>query len=139
MIQRIQSVWLLLAALVLSLMFYFDIYKFDTVPATALGIGNDFIAIVLVTLSMVLSLVTLFRYKNRKSQISLSWLNILVCLALQAWLFVAINNAQPDTGAVKGHYWIGTFLPLLTLVLLFMAKAGIRKDEKLVKSLDRLR
>jgi hypothetical protein len=81
----------------------------------------------------------LFRYKNRKSQISFSWLNILVCLALQAWLFVAINNAQPDTGAVKGHYWIGTFLPLLTLVLLFMAKAGIRKDEKLVKSLDRLR
>lgn len=141
MIQRIQSVWLFLAALVMAVIFYFPSYKFSGTSILPLSIGNDFVGIVLASLSIVLSLFTIFRFKNRKNQIALTWLNILLCIALQAWLFVRINNftSEPANANVAGHYWIGTFLPLATLILLFMAKAGIRKDEKLVKSLDRLR
>jgi hypothetical protein len=64
-----------------------------------------------------------------------------VCIGLQSWLFVRISNetSKPEMANVSGHYWIGLFLPLITIVLLFMARGGIRKDEKLVKSLDRLR
>lgn len=142
MIQRIQSIWLFLAALVMAGIFYFPLYKFSGVPTTAgLTIGTDFFGIILAVLSMVLSVFTLIRFKNRKSQIGLCWLNILVTLGLQFWLFYGINRhlATPAYSALNGYYWIGIFLPLVTLVFLFLAKAGIKKDEKLVKSLDRLR
>lgn len=142
MIQRIQSVWLLLAALVMAGIFYFPVYKFSGATSMLpLTIGNDFLGIILACLSIILSLVTIFRFKNRKSQSGLTWLNILICIGLQGWLFLGISRelSKPERANVPGFYWIGTFLPLLTLILLFLAKAGIRKDEKLVKSLDRLR
>jgi len=121
--------------------FYFPTYTFNGTSALPLTIGNDFVGIILAAISIVLSLVTIFRFKNRKSQLNITWLNILVCVALQAWLFVRINNetGKPEMATTPGHYWIGLFLPLVTLLLLFFARGGIRKDEKLVKSLDRLR
>lgn len=142
MIQRIQTVWLLLAALVMACIFYFPVYQFSATPAQPpMTIGNDFVGIILAGISIVLSLVTIFRFKNRKSQSGLTWLNILVTIGLQAWLFFKITNfrSDPANSILQGYYWIGTFLPLVTIILLFMAKSGIRKDEKLVKSLDRLR
>lgn len=141
MIQRIQSVWLFLAALVMASIFYLPTYSFSGTSAASLTIGNDFLAIILASISIILSLVAIFRFKNRKGQTGLTWINILVCVALQAWLFVRINNetSKPEMAAITGHYWIGLFVPLVTLLLLFLARGGIRKDEKLVKSLDRLR
>jgi len=141
MIQRIQSVWLLLAAVVMATIFYFPVYKFSGTSQLPLTVGNDPLAIILAALSILLSLFTIFRFKNRKSQLGFTWLNILVCIGLQAWLFVRINNfrGQPENATAAGYYWIGSFLPLVVLLLLFLARGGIRKDEKLVKSLDRLR
>jgi hypothetical protein len=141
MIQRIQSVWLLLAALVMAAIFYFPTYVFSGTSQLSRTVGNDPLAIILAVASIVLSLIAIFRFKNRKQQTSLTWLNILVCAGLQAWLFIGISNfrGKLENATVPGHYWIGTFLPLVTILLLFLARGGIRKDEKLVKSLDRLR
>lgn len=141
MIQRIQTVWLFLAALVMACIFYFPVYKFSSPTQLPMTIGNDFVGIILAGISIVLSLVTIFRFKNRKNQVGLTWLNILVTIGLQAWLFFKVTNFRndPANSTLQGYFWIGMFLPLVTLILLFMAKSGIRKDEKLVKSLDRLR
>ncbi len=126
----------------MACIFYFPIYQFKAAPTQLpMTIGNDFVGIILAGISIVLSLVTIFRFKNRKSQSGLTWLNILITIGLQAWLFFKITNfrSDPANSTLQGYYWIGTFLPFITLILLFMAKSGIRKDEKLVKSLDRLR
>jgi Kef-type K+ transport system membrane component KefB len=141
MIQRIQTVWLLLAALVMGIIFYFPLYKFSDTNTLPITIGENFLAIVLVILSIVLSLVTLVNFKKRKRQIGFAWLNILLCAGLQAWLLFSVNNAtnKPEFAKITGHYWMGLFVPLIVIILLFLAKAGIRKDEKLIKSLDRLR
>jgi hypothetical protein len=141
MIQRIQSVWLFVAALVMAMLFYFPTYKFNGTSALPLSIGEDFLAIVMTALSIVLSLFTIFRFKNRKQQTGLTWLNILLCIGLQIWLVIRVNSKTSEAAFanVPGHYWIGLFLPLVTIILLFLAKTGINKDEKLVKSLDRLR
>ncbi len=141
MIQRIQTLWLFLAAVLMMLIFYFPTYQFSGSSALPITIGNDFLGIVLSAFSIILSIVTLVRFKNRKQQISLTWLNILLCIGLQAWLFVRINNVTelPAYQNIPGYYWISTFIPLAVIILLFLAKGGIRKDEKLVKSLDRLR
>lgn len=141
MIQRIQSVWLLVAALVMALLFYFPTYKFTGTSALPLSIGEDFLAIIMVALSIGLSVFTIFNFKKRKQQIGLTWLNILLCVGLQIWLVIRVNGKTSDAAYanMQGHYWIGLFIPLITIILLFLAKAGINKDEKLVKSLDRLR
>ncbi|MFT4062717.1 MAG: DUF4293 domain-containing protein [Edaphocola sp.] len=142
MIQRIQSVWLLLAALAMAAVFYFDLYKFTgATSAPPLSIGENFLGIVLAALGIGLSLFAIFRFKNRKGQLGFVWLDILVALALQVWLFMDVNTKvnKPELANVPGHYWFGLFMPLIAVLLLFFARAGIAKDEKLVKSLDRLR
>ena len=141
MIQRIQSVWLLAAAIVMACLFYFPTYEFSGSSKPALTIGEDFLAIIMTVISIGLSLFTIFNFKKRKQQIGFTWLNILLCIGLQVWLVVRVNNIT-TTGVnmtIPGHYWIGLFIPIVTVILLFLAKGGINKDEKLVKSLDRLR
>lgn len=148
MIQRIQSVWLLLAALFMAGLFYFDIYHVATAApvqeATSdylnvTNIKNDYLAIVLAGCSVLLSVATIFFFKNRKRQTGLVWINILLSIGLLFWLFVRINNFWEKYPGVPGNLWIGMFLPFITVFLLLFALRGIRKDEKLIKSLDRLR
>lgn len=151
MIQRIQSVWLLLAAIVMSALFYTSVYKVIIpsavdMPAkmvydytSVVSIKNNFLALGLAGASSLLSLVTIFLFKNRKQQISLTWLNILLCIALEFWLYVGFSkfqNSYPENG---GNIFIGMFLPVITVFLLLLALRGLRKDQKLIKSLDRLR
>ena len=151
MIQRIQSVWLLLAAIFMSALFYVDVYsvlvpsavdmpaKMVNDYAAVVSIKNNFLALGLAGASTLLSLVTIFMFKKRKQQVSLTWLNILLCIGLVFWLYIGLNNFwsnYPDNG---GNIWIGLFLPVITVFLLLLALRGLRKDEKLIKSLDRLR
>jgi len=103
----------------------------NSVPET---MQTDFVGMILAALSIGLSLFTIFRFKNRKSQLSFIWLNLLVTLGLLAWILVRINNMVGS-----GGYRLGAFVPVAVIILLFMARSGIRKDEKLLKSLDRLR
>ncbi|HET8574479.1 MAG TPA: DUF4293 domain-containing protein [Edaphocola sp.] len=139
MIQRIQSVWLLLAAIVMAGIFYFPVYKFpDGLPVT---IGNNYLAIVLTGLSVILSLLAIFSFRKRKNQKKLVWGNILCCILLLAWLYYSEATASSTAQSLNpgGYFWIGAFLPLISMVLLIMSLRGIQKDEKLIKSMDRLR
>lgn len=138
MIQRIQSLWLFLAAMIMLSLFYFSIYKFRD-DGQIISIGNDYLGIILLVGSVILSLVAIFNFKKRKTQISMIWLNILVCVGLQVWLFFEINQLKPENINDAGYFGVGAFIPLIVIVLLFLAKMGITKDEKLVKSLNRLR
>ena len=135
MIQRVQSIWLLLAAIVMAGVFYFPIYKYpESLPLT---IGNNYIAIVLTALSIILSLVAIFSFRKRKNQKKLVWLDILCCVVLLVWLYYSETSAPAVNSG--GYFWIGAFLPLACIVLLLMSLRGIQKDEKLIKSMDRLR
>lgn len=137
MIQRIQTIWLLLSAVILAGMFVFDYYSVNVAPEKPVGdIGNNYIGIVLIGLSIILSFVTIFKYKSLPTQLKFIWLNILVLIGLMAWLFYDITQIQQQ---YPGKYWIGAFLPLIAIVFQFMARAGVSKDRKLLKSLDRLR
>lgn len=140
MLQRIQTIWFLVATVVMGLTFVFDIYQHaSTAQIPNLTLGNDVIGILLVIIAMALSLYTIFLFKNRKRQITFSWLSIIVSLATFAYLYLACERYMDNNGVMNGHYWIGLFLPLLSVVFLFMGMLGIKKDEKLIKSLDRLR
>ncbi|HLS70304.1 MAG TPA: DUF4293 domain-containing protein [Chitinophagaceae bacterium] len=139
MIQRIQTIWLFIAFLFTLLIFWFPIYKTND---SILTVGNDFIAIILLVLSMGLSLITIFRFKHRKDQKLYTRINILINIALLAWFFYKINAFREEQLTLynqEGYYWIGAFIPLITIIFLVLALAGVKKDEKLLRSLDRLR
>tara|TARA_R110002073_G_scaffold220418_1_gene380621 strand:- start:108213 stop:108611 length:399 start_codon:yes stop_codon:yes gene_type:complete len=87
--------------------------------------------------SALLSLFTIFLFKNRKLQFVLNRINILINLILLGVLlyYLLMLPGEVDVSE-KG---IGVFFPIVVVFLLVFANKAIHKDENLVKSVDRLR
>ena len=138
MIQRQQTLWLLLATLsaLLTFMFPFVTGKkmVDNAETdTAIYAGTNFFILLLTGASLVLSAVTIFLYRNRKQQMQLCILGILMSVGLVVLYILQMNKLLKSTLALAG------LLPFLVLLGYYMAFRNIRKDERLVKSLDKLR
>jgi uncharacterized membrane protein len=87
-----------------------------------------------------LPFITIFMYKQRKRQVSLSLISILTVVSFIALVLWRVANlAKLPVPPTTGSYWIGAVLPVVSFVFLILAISGIRKDDKLVKSVDRLR
>jgi len=157
MIQRIQSLFLAIAAIAAVLMFFFPIADFYNehlgnykLLATGLQCMDPDPKIhrswwatsplaFLSAASFVLSVVTLFLYRNRLLQIRLLAFNILATIVLVIAIFLYyINSIEKITGILPA-YKFGAFCPLICLIFLVLANRFIRKDESLVRSSDRLR
>jgi drug/metabolite transporter (DMT)-like permease len=145
MIQRKQSLWLFLAALLNAGVFYFDLYTYHTIvnavdTSGKLRVADHYPSVLIALVITLLPLVTIFmfRYRTRQIRMSLvSILGILVFIAIMYWRVRDLNNMAPPP--VNCSYWIGAILPVAALVFLILAIIGIRRDEQLVKSADRLR
>ncbi|ULQ56572.1 DUF4293 domain-containing protein [Flavihumibacter rivuli] len=141
MIQRIQTVWLALAAIC-----GFTMAKVPLFHATLSdGSSRNFLAtenllaFALIVGIACMSIIAIFLYKNRPTQYKLAISGALlsiVVIGLQVYYIEAFKKSTPIT---QGTYQWGGLLPIAMMILLFMASGSIRKDEKLVKSLDRLR
>lgn len=136
MIQRIQSIYLLLAMLAsLGLPFLLSLYVDST--GEAVWAMDDVLYISLFCASGVFSFISIFLWKKRQNQFVLGRLNILLNFAL---LGVLVYQSQILSGGTavleKG---IGMIIPLVSIVLLVLANKAIKRDEDLVKSVDRLR
>ena len=113
MIQRIQTIYLLLAAIVLAVGCFFEPMGYNK----GLTGGMALVALVVV-----------FLYKNRKLQANLCG----VLMAIGVIYYIALAVLYP----VLEWYAV---MPMIAVLLLFLARKAILKDEKLVKSLDRIR
>lgn len=144
MIQRIQSIYLLVVSLVSGgLVFVFDFWKNEnnqSVNMVSLINSSDYFSFGMVTAFLLIALlafVSLVSFKKRLLQINLNRINILINLILFGFLVYHLLNISGEISiSEKG---IGSFLPLGSIVLLLLANRSIRKDENLVKSVDRLR
>lgn len=136
MIQRIQSLWLLLAsgaALVsIKMPFYSGIIEAQTILTTLTG-QTTFLILVLSVITGITALVSIFLFKNRKLQLK-TGMGALTASFITIILYFIEAKKFSD-----GNYAISMLVILAVPVLLLMALRGIYKDEKLVKSLDRLR
>ena len=120
MIQRIQTVYMLIVAIVAGLPVLF---------------GLDWIRTIVFALSAVLAIYSIFKYRNLQQL--LNWLNIVINFTLLGiFVYRMLNSPGESFISEKG---VGGFAPVLSIVFLFMANKAIRRDEKLVKSADRLR
>lgn len=144
MIQRIQSIYLLIATLISGgLIFAVSLWQYT--DGTSFFIQNALkskeVLLLLVPIlfigSALVSLITIFQYKNRKLQFVLGRLNILINFFLLGLLMYQSLNLSGET--IVSKKGIGLVFPIVVIFLLVMANKAIKKDEDLVKSVDRLR
>lgn len=139
MLQRMQTIWLLLAAIAAFLTIKFSFYSgnIETAgqPASFQYLTAGFnIWILILTIALVcIGAIDIFLYKNRKLQGRLAILGILFSL-----LNIFLYYKQTQKFAI-GNYDLTAILALVIPVFFFLAFRGIYRDQKLVKSLDRLR
>jgi hypothetical protein len=136
MLQRIQTIYLLCAAgISAGLTFVFHLWITDA--GLRVFAKDDLLYLGLFLGSALLSLISIFMYKNRKSQFMLGRLNIILNFILLGFFVYQSLNVSGETAvSEKG---IGMLLPIVSIVFLALANKAIKKDEDLVKSVDRLR
>ncbi len=139
MLQRIQSLYLALSAIVTgALPFVFELWTLNSNnQSVAVFSTSSALYLLLFGLSTLLTIISFFSFKKRQNQFVLNRLNmILNFILLGFFVYRSLNLSGETLVSEKG---IGMFLPAISIVLLVLANKAIKKDEDLVKSVDRLR
>lgn len=150
MLQRIQTVFLLLAsacmlvATVAPLASFY--YNGNPVVFEALGMyqnGNlessTWGLFAIGALSSVLALITVFLYKTRMLQIRISIFNIVIMVGFYLYFGFLIYRINPEAGLQFQKIGVGIIMPIIAIILTYLAIRRIGADEILVRSLNRLR
>lgn len=143
MIQRIQTLWLLmvviLAALSLKFGFYVGTWISEGVqhPQIILNGHNPSILVFATTIViLVVSLMAIFMYKNRKQQLMVGIVDLLLSIALFIFYYQEIHtNFLPGSGTLT----LTSVFVFLLPIFIIMALRGISRDIRLLKRADRLR
>lgn len=145
-LQRWQSVYLLIAAIALGLATFLPVFDIVTLDKSLLpielsslesaAIPGGYAYFILLALSALLSLITIFKYKNLKLQKSLCSVNMLLIIA--AYITIAVCANFTD-GIQIVRWQMASLLPAFALVCTFLAKSRIIHDDKLIHAADRLR
>lgn len=145
MIQRIQSLFLLLAS---GSFFSEFALPFASTPNKAKAFFSDMLynvydhpaLMALAGIGGVLALVTIFLFKNRELQKRMGYLLIVLAILLVAVAFLLMMNAGIElNSSLKINDELGLYMPAVAIVMAVMANRFITKDIKIVKSMDRLR
>lgn len=135
MIQRIQTIWLLLAAAASLASLKFAFYsgnKDNNLFAELNGFSNFFLLILTVAVALA-AFASIFLFKNRKLQVQITLAGLLLQIG------VLILYFSQTSKFVNGNFTLTSLLAFSVPLFFILAWLGIRKDEKIIKSMDRLR
>ncbi len=152
MIQRIQSVYLLLATCLCvltacmplaELVSSSTLYEFNSLGIYTIGeesslVYSTFALLTLLIATAMLSFGGIFLYKKRVLQMRLSSFSILLLIGFYI-CFVLYATTLKETLTASIHYKFAIGIPMICIILEYLAIRGIAKDEALIRSLDRLR
>lgn len=145
MIQRLQSIFLLLTSASFWGLFGLPFASSDQATAQFLadkvyGINDHIILLILTILGGVLAFGAIFLYKNRTLQIRMSYLTLILSIILPIVVILLFyTEATQNTMDVKINDQLGIYLPALGIIFSVLAMRFIKKDDKTIKSMDRLR
>lgn len=155
MIQRIQTLYMFLSAILGGLLFAFNLASFDygdvMMNLSILGVDNQLDATyfgstytwplaVLAVLMTVLPVITSFLYKKREVQVKLCQLEMLLNVIFVVLVFLYyVSDVQETINAEIAIYRIGIYFPLASMIFSLLAIRGVKKDIELLKSVDRIR
>lgn len=152
MIQRIQSIYLVLAGLFPAFTFFVPVWAFygakESFNISSVGYypaclpeiverhpyGMAFFAIA----SIIVAVTAIFTYKNRKKQIKIT--NLAMASNLMWYIsFAAYILSVQSRTATSLHFELGCLFPVLAIIVLYLAKRAIKHDEALIRAADRIR
>ncbi len=150
MIQRIQSLWLLLALISTSVMFFLPLAEISTADADVYSLNFENIKTTtdnsvvhtayslagLIGIVTLLSFISLFLFKYRNLQMRICMFNSLLIIGIIALTAYFTYFVVKDSEAFPG---IAAILPLIAFIFTLMARRAVKKDEELIKSVDRIR
>lgn len=147
MIQRIQSLYLLASAILVALLFTLPIaeiakdgavYLFDNKGIVLNGVlqKDGLIISILAGIFVLLQVLTLFSYKNRTRQIKMTIGAVLLLVGLLSMFFIYTYSSY--SGA-QISFKISAIFPLIAIVFNYLAIRAIKKDDALIRSIDRIR
>lgn len=154
MIQRIQTVYLLIAEILIGALFFVpfadivgkdgNIYRFDIKGMVLEGaqkpeiIYSSLPLILLCAFCLVLIVITIYQFKNRILQMRLSKFIIFILLGFGGLIYFYLRScAQIVSGTYSIHIYL--VFPVIAAILIYLAIRAIAKDEMLVRSIDRIR
>jgi len=136
MIQRIQTVYLLVVTL-LGAVLPIWLSLWINAEGKEIFAQNELYVSIAFYGSAVLAIIAILLFKNRKNQFVLNRLNMILNLFLLGFfVYRSLNLSGEGNISEKG---IGMLIPIVSIVFLVLANRAIKKDEDLVKSVDRLR
>ncbi len=134
---RVQTYYLI-ACLIISAVLPFVFPLWYDMAGKPFYFMMDMAYVTLFGLSITLSLLSILSHKKRQQQFVMGRLNIIFNLILLGLFVYRTLNLSGGTATVS-EKGIGMFLPIFSIVILVLANKAIKKDEDLVKSVDRLR
>jgi peptidoglycan/LPS O-acetylase OafA/YrhL len=157
MIQRVQTIFLFVVVVCMVLALFLPTWQKASADSNEIANLNFFnlsyqkekspakttatfyLAILAVTAALTAGY-SIFRYDNRRLQMGLGLLNSLLMIGVLALMvYFSFSGEKLFQGTQKGVYQIGFFMPVLALLSNLLANRFIKKDEMLVKSMDRMR
>lgn len=150
MIQRKQTIWLLIASLIILLTLFipYGIHMespsaSNTIAETDLNAKSTVVLLALTIVSALFSFFIIFLFNNRKLQMKLCWMAVLIALSVLGYqLFNASQTAMGNklvVGILGSKIYLGVLVPILSVFFIMLGYTGIKKDEKLIRDSDRLR
>ncbi|MFI3321595.1 MAG: DUF4293 domain-containing protein [Rikenellaceae bacterium] len=165
MIQRLQTIYLLVTISLLSVMSFVPFAKVATndgelilkpflisesgsaQASLSAVVGLTYLSAI-AFLAMLVAIFTIFKFKNRILQIKLCFINMVLFFGLQAFTlysmykassFIEGMNSQISGYSAGINFSLVAILPFVAVVFTYLAYRGIIKDENLIKSLNRIR
>ncbi|GAA4210356.1 DUF4293 domain-containing protein [Pedobacter jeongneungensis] len=155
MIQRIQSIWFFLAALTLILMLFLPITSKQT-TGTEMAVYSSglfqiiagkagspfkiqsFLPLLITNIAIaILCFINIFNFRKRTFQKRFAVISIILIGGFAFWCSI---YAKKLPGGIEGaSFGIGAYLPALAILFIVLAIFGINKDERLIRSAERLR
>ena len=139
-IQRIQTVYLLLAAIIMGVFAFVPVIKFLSPDGSFINAYDSMQCgvwmIALEVLIAVLALITIFKYSDLKGQIRLTNILMLLLLALVIAILVVLWRLHDGANVSLTLFYI---MPFVALILFWLAKKGIKHDKKLLADSERIR
>ncbi|MCD4792511.1 MAG: DUF4293 domain-containing protein [Bacteroidales bacterium] len=149
MIQRIQTLWFLLASATAVLIYFFPVielthenalyvYDYDSISIAGMDnlIQSGYIVAGLLGVIAFLSFIAIFFFKNRILQMRICTLISLLIIFLVGLISYFSLSSGNNIAATIG---LSAVLPIIIFIFILMARRAVKKDYKLVRSVDRIR
>lgn len=147
-IQRIQTVYLLLAIILMAVFAFFPALTFElggrefvygALETGKVGVTHiDPLMLMLIVLICLLAIIDIFLYKNLERQMTVCFVDIIIGLAMLVAIGIQAYLVGTREGVTLSFQWT-LFLPIWSIIFLMYAHKSMSRDKKMLRDSDRLR